>query len=514
MKNSKIFENLIVLDIANNHYGSIGHAKKIIDQFGTIIKKYKINSTFKFQFRDLDTFIHKDFKNSDEKYVKRFMSTRLSLKEFSIINRYIKNKKIKSACTPFDEKSIEAVEKLKFDYLKIASVSALDFSLHERAIKNKIPKIISTGGLNLSEIDKIVSFYIKKNQIFALMHCIAIYPSKNSDLQISFIKNLKERYRGVPIGWSTHEDPNEMNPATLAYACGAKIFEKHIGINSRKYGLNNYSITPSNFERWYQNFISSKEILGTYEKTIHKEETLTLNKLQRGIYAKKDLKKGEILDKKNTYFAFPLQKNQLASTNFKVKSSLKVNVKKDAPIKNLTIKHDKENYQKNLIYSYLHKLKAMLNYNSITLGQKLDLEISHHKGIENFEKVGCFLFNIINEEYAKKLLVMLPNQSHPVHHHKLKKETFLIISGSINLNYNGKKFILVSGDVFHIERNSWHKFKAGKNGCIFEEISTTSFKSDSYYKSIKIKALGRDKRKTYINNWFSIKSSLGNVGKK
>ena len=107
MKNSKIFENLIVLDIANNHYGSIGHAKKIIDQFGKIIKKYKINSTFKFKFRDLDTFIHKDFKNSDEKYVKRFMSTRLSLKEFSIINRYIKNKKIKSACTPFDEKSIE-----------------------------------------------------------------------------------------------------------------------------------------------------------------------------------------------------------------------------------------------------------------------------------------------------------------------------------------------------------------------------------------------------------------------
>ena len=52
----------------------------------------------------------------------------------------------------------------------------------------------------------------------------------------------------------------------------------------------------------------------------------------------------------------------------------------------------------------------MLNYNSITIGQKLDLEISHHKGIENFEKVGCFLFNIINEEYAKKLLVMLPNQ--------------------------------------------------------------------------------------------------------
>ncbi len=510
MKNLDVFKELVVLDIANNHYGSVAHAKKIIDQFSKIIKKHKLNSTFKFQFRNLETFIHKDFKDSDEKYVKRFMSTKLSMKEFSKINNYIKRKKIKSACTPFDEKSIDAIEDLKFDFLKIASVSALDFSLHERAIKNKIPKIISTGGLKLSDIDKIVSFYIKKNQIFALMHCIAIYPSKNSDLQIAFIKNLKKRYNNVPIGWSTHEDPDEMNPATLAYACGAQIFEKHIGVKSKKFGLNNYSITPTKFEEWYLNFLSCKEILGTQEKVIDKQEINTLNKLQRGVYAKENLKKGQILNKKNTYFAFPLQKNQLPTTKFKDKIFLTTDILKDKPVKIKSIQFNKQKYQEDLIYSYLHKLKAMLNYNSITIGQKLDLEISHHKGIENFEKVGCFLFNIINEEYAKKLLVMLPNQSHPVHHHKLKKESFLIISGTIHLNYNGKKFFLKSGDIFHIERNSWHKFRAGKDGCIFEEISTTSFKSDSYYKSIKIKSLGRDKRKTYINNWFTIKNSLVN----
>ena len=162
MKYLDVFKELIVLDIANNHYGSVAHAQKIIDQFSKIIKKHKINSTFKFQFRDLETFIHKDFKDSDEKYVKRFMSTKLSMKEFSRINNYIKRKKIKTACTPFDEKSIDAIEDLKFDYLKIASVSALDLVYTKRAIKNKIPKIISTGGLKLSDIDKIVSFYIKK----------------------------------------------------------------------------------------------------------------------------------------------------------------------------------------------------------------------------------------------------------------------------------------------------------------------------------------------------------------
>ena len=45
------------------------------------------------------------------------------------------------------------------------------------------------------------------------------------------------------------------------------------------------------------------------------------------------------------------------------------------------------------------------------------MEISHHDGIENFRKVGAFLFNIINKSY-KKMLVMLPNQAHPMHFHK------------------------------------------------------------------------------------------------
>ena len=112
-------------------------------------------------------------------------------------------------------------------------------------------------------------------------------PFKNSDLQIAFIKNLKKRYNNVPIGWSTHEDPGEMNPATLAYACGAQIFEKHIGVKSKKFGLNNYSITPTKFEEWYLNFLSCKEILGTQEKIIDKQEINTLNKLQREFMQKK-----------------------------------------------------------------------------------------------------------------------------------------------------------------------------------------------------------------------------------
>ena len=500
MKNN-IFNNLYVLDIANNHFGDLIHAKSIINQFGKISKKLNIKSTIKFQFRELDSFIHKDFINSDEKFVKRFMSTKLSNKDFAYLLKIIKNNKMLSSCTPFDEKSVDLIEKLKFDIIKIASVSSLDFSLLERVTKNKIPKIISTGGKTLNDIDKIVSFFRRKKQNFALMHCIAIYPSSNDQLQIKFIEELISRYKDLTIGWSTHERPKEFLPAALAYASGARMFEKHIGINSKNYKLNDYSITPNLFKEWYAHLSEAKKILGDGKKIIEKKEIKTLEELSRGVYAQRDLIKNEILSEDNVYFAFPLQRGQLNSANLKKNSVVLKNLKKDEKIIEKYVMHDKGLFNEYTIKSYIHELKAILNKNKITIKDNFDLEISHHKGIKNFKKTGCFLFNLINKNYAKKMLVLLPNQSHPLHFHKKKDESFHIISGSLLSKLNGKVKKLMPGEILHIKKNSWHEFKAGNKGCIFDEISSTSYKDDSFYMDKKIKVLSRDHRKTYINKW-------------
>ena len=73
------FKDLFVLDIANNHQGSLTHGKKIIDKHSVELKKKNVKAGFKFQFRNLETFIHKDFKGSkDTKHISRFESTELS----------------------------------------------------------------------------------------------------------------------------------------------------------------------------------------------------------------------------------------------------------------------------------------------------------------------------------------------------------------------------------------------------------------------------------------------------
>ncbi len=505
MKNrNKIFEDLFVLDLANNHFGDFSHAKKIINSFSKITKKNKLKATIKFQFRDLNTFIHpSQLNNKNNKYVKRFSSTKMSFDNFTKLSKLIKSKDMLTSCTPFDENSVDVIEKMKFNFLKIASVSSNDWSLLERVRKNNIPKIISTGGKNLDQIDNIVSFFRRSNTPFSIMHCVAIYPSENYHLNLEFIKSLKKRYKDITIGWSTHERPENLLPSTIAYSCGARMFEKHIGISSKKYKLNDYSTTPKLFEKYISNLQDCKKTLGNSEKIISPLELKTLDMLDRGVYAKKDLTKGSLLKKKDVYFAFPKKPNQISpslSASVMSKIIIKKSIKKDQPImKNSTKVIDEKNYK--LIIKYIHRVKAMLNYCKIDLGEDFDLEISHHYGIDKFLNYGCFLFNCVNRTYAKKIVVLFANQKHPLHKHKIKEETFQILYGKLYSELNGKLKILLPGDKVLVKPNVWHKFRTDGNGCIFEEISTTSVPDDSFYEDKKISSLKREERKTFVKRW-------------
>ena len=130
-------KTLVILEMANNHMGSLIHAKKIVTEFKKVTGKFskKINFAMKFQYRDKETFIHKSYINSDDRVIKRFQSTFLSNQDWKeLINFSRKNFKL--VCTPFDEISADKVFKEKFDYAKIASCSITDWPLVEHIYEN------------------------------------------------------------------------------------------------------------------------------------------------------------------------------------------------------------------------------------------------------------------------------------------------------------------------------------------------------------------------------------------
>ena len=52
------FRDMFILDLANNHQGSVEHGLKIIQSTAEIVKRHSVRAAIKFQFRQLDSFIH------------------------------------------------------------------------------------------------------------------------------------------------------------------------------------------------------------------------------------------------------------------------------------------------------------------------------------------------------------------------------------------------------------------------------------------------------------------------
>ena len=484
---------LVVYEMANNHMGDLVHAKKIINEYFKIsskFKKYGIEFAFKFQFRDLDTFIHPTFKNTDHSGVKRFESTRFSEKHWNDLIKFTKKRFI-TVCTAFDEPSVKKVIKFKFDYIKIASCSINDWPLIEYLAKNiKNKKIIaSLGGKSESEISNIISFFTNRKKNIRYFYCVAKYPTSPSDLNLSYLDKLRSIYGDKICGFSTHENPDETLSGAIAFSMGARMFEKHVNIKSKKYNINKYSTTPDQIEKWLASLVNSILRVGTYQnrELFLNQEKKNLSQFERGVYVKKNItiKKGEILSSKNVTFAYPRSKNQLSANDFSKFSNYKakINLASDQPInkKSLAKKNSRPN-----VKIIRDKIIKLIDLSKIIVPNYSRLEISHHKGLNSFKKFGLGMITVHNEKYCKKYLFIFKNQIHPAQYHNIKEETFFILFGSIKLvlTKNNKKTskILKVGDMITIKPGTIHEFKGlSKNGAVIEELSTRHVKNDSIY---------------------------------
>ena len=83
MREKDLFDKLFIFEMANNHMGDVEHGVRVIEEIHKVSKDFPFKFAFKFQYRQLDSFIHPDFKDrKDIKYVKRFSETRISGADF------------------------------------------------------------------------------------------------------------------------------------------------------------------------------------------------------------------------------------------------------------------------------------------------------------------------------------------------------------------------------------------------------------------------------------------------
>lgn len=498
-RNNSIFEELFIFEMANSHQGSVEHGIEIVKAMARITRKYNIKGAVKLQYRNLDTFVHQDFRTrEDVPHIPRFMSTRLNYDQFTHLVDAIHDEGLITMCTPFDEDSVDWCMDQGIDIIKVASCSALDWPLLTKIALTNKPIIISTGGKTLSDIDKIYNFFTHKNCQFAFLHCVAEYPAPLDSLQLDFIERMSRRYPDIVIGYSGHENPDDNIVPMLAIAKGAKILERHVGLPTETIKLNAYSMNPEQADKWVKASLDAKVICTLKKddtKYISQEEIDSLRSLMRGVYLKKEVKSGQAISLEDVYFAMPCLENQMVSGDFTdgIKASRDYSVDE-------ALVEKKQIHEINQVRSVIHDAKGMLYEAGIALGNEFEVELSHHYGMQHFRQTGAIIINIINREYCKKLLIVLPGQKHPVHAHKLKEETFQLLYGDLSVTIEGQEKKMLPGDIQTVFRGEKHSFTSTK-GAIFEEVSTTHVRNDSYYDDIRISALDPIERKTILKNW-------------
>lgn len=481
-----------IFEMANNHQGSVEHAKKIIDDFADLARRKNLQAGVKLQFRNLDTFIHPDFKDREDlKYVKRFNDTRLTKEQFGEIVDYIHEKGLLSVSTPFDNESLPMFDELGVEVLKIASCSVDDWPLLRDVAKINRKIIISTGGATIKHLRQVYDLFKKSGRDFAFLHCIAEYPTPAENAFLGRIKKLKEEFPDIEIGYSTHEGPEDKSVSPFAAAMGATIIEKHVGKTTDEISLNGYSCTVEQMEKVVDE-------IQFYETAFKGEfsESEALKQLKRGVFARLELNSGYTIRKEDLYYAMPLQEGCLDVSNIDdiIGKRLLIDIDMNDPIKaEYFVDTDRDNKLK----KFKVKFNKILSEAGVTVTDKDDVEISCHYGLENFHKVGALIVSKINRTYCKKIIAMLPNQSHPTHRHLQKEECFELLAGDCILNLNGRDIHLEKGKPILINRKVNHSFRS-ENGCVIEEVSTTHIKGDSIYEDPSIQKLTVDDRKIKI----------------
>jgi sialic acid synthase SpsE len=311
-----VFEDLFVLEMANNHWGRLDRGLQIVEDYSKIVRYNNVRAAIKFQLRDVDSFIHRDHVDrTDVRYIKKTMDTRLSREDFARLTDAIRKAGCIPMATPFDEASVDQCVELGLPILKLASSDLNDWVLIEKMATTKLPVIASTGGSSLKDIDDLVTFFGNRSIPLALNHCVSVYPSEDRELELNQIDFLVDRYPGVTIGFSSHEYHDWQLSIAIAYAKGARTFERHVDIEADGIAVSPYCSLPEQVDTWFRAFNKAREMCGGSGDTKRipsRGEIEYLDGLVRGVYARHDLEAGHRLSDDDFYLAIPLLKGQLS----------------------------------------------------------------------------------------------------------------------------------------------------------------------------------------------------------
>ena len=294
----------IIAEIGVNHECSLSKAKKLIlnakkggahaAKFQTY-KAHLITSRYAPSYWD----IKKEKTKSQFKLFRKY--DLFEAEHYYELSKYCKKIEREFISTPFDHSAVDMLDPL-VKFYKISSSDITNFPLLKKIALKKKPILISTGASSLEEIQKSVK-YLKQNHCkqIVIMHCILNYPTLDKDANLNMISSLKKNFPNNLIGYSDHTLPSmDMKNIVTAYILGARVIEKHFTLNKKLPGNDHYhSMDLNDLKVMCKKIKEANLIIGNKHKTFLSSEKNSRKFARRSLIAKKQIKKNQIIRKKD-----------------------------------------------------------------------------------------------------------------------------------------------------------------------------------------------------------------------
>lgn len=278
----------VIAEIGINHQSSEVVAKKLIDY-----AKQSGCWAVKFQYRNLKNFYSTTTEIGDELIFDQLKNVNLSLDEIIDLNKYAKNKNLKTGISFFNLKDLSEILKsgLDYDFLKIPSAEFSNGELINKALDSTEQLILSTGGHTLKEVKSNIKDYKLNNEKVVIMHCTSNYPTEIGNQNLKVIPELL-KIKNISIGYSSHDSDYQVN--LLAAALGAEYIERHITLDKQGESLDDSSSSEIEEFLKMNNILNNfNQIMGNSAKPVNQGEKINLQNLGTCVYSDVDLEIGE-----------------------------------------------------------------------------------------------------------------------------------------------------------------------------------------------------------------------------
>lgn len=323
-----------IAEVGQNHQGDLKLAREYVKTFAS-----SGADAIKFQNRDIKYLFDEEAYNQPYDNRNAFASVygkhrecleldKLSLK---ILRDDCWSYGTKFMCTPFDEPSLEILNDLDVDIIKIASFDLGNLPLINLIGQTGKPCVISVGGGKFDQITSSVELLESHSVDLTILHCVSEYPCSFDRLGLVNIKKLKSTFPNCKVGLSDHF--NGILSGPIALMLGAEVFEKHVTMNRSWKGTDHsFALECDGFKKFVRD-IKRVPLMFSPKDENEIGTEYVFRKLGKSITAKFDLSAGDILDYNNlSGKIFKICFIPVRESNQIIGKKLNVPVSKGAPI--------------------------------------------------------------------------------------------------------------------------------------------------------------------------------------